>query len=180
MDDEASERVVEPPRRRRHLLRHSGHLRRADSEEFLGRALGGRRDDVPIVATKFGMRRGRQERGSRRLRHAGTRSEPSRLGTDLHRPLPAAPARPEDANRRDDRALDDLVKAGKVRETGCSNFTGWTSERGAGTIAEKHNAVHHRAEPLQPAAARPSEAVGPVCEKMGWHCCPTSRWRAGC
>ena len=44
----------------------------------------------------------------------------------LHRPLPAARLRRADAGRgRRSSTLDDLVRAGKIRYIGCSNFSGW-------------------------------------------------------
>jgi len=103
------------------------------SEERLGRLLSGRRDDV-IVATKFGgdvRRRGLSNgddwgaRGSRRYVLRAVEASLRRLGTDwidlyqLHWPDPATPIEETLA------ALDDLVRAGKVRYVGSSNFTGW-------------------------------------------------------
>jgi aryl-alcohol dehydrogenase-like predicted oxidoreductase len=92
------------------------------SEEFLGRALGHRRDDV-AVATKFGMPVDEQRRGAKPayVRQA-VEDSLRRLGTDridlyqLHQPDPETPI--EDTLG----ALDELVRAGKVREIGCSNF----------------------------------------------------------
>jgi aryl-alcohol dehydrogenase-like predicted oxidoreductase len=100
------------------------------SEELLGKALGSRRDDV-VVATKFGMdMRGANgpdwaARGSRRYVHKAVEASLRRLGTDhidlyqLHTPDPATPI--EETLQ----ALDDLVRAGKVRYIGSSNFDGW-------------------------------------------------------
>jgi aryl-alcohol dehydrogenase-like predicted oxidoreductase len=93
------------------------------SEEFLGRALAGRRDAV-VVATKFGLeidaeRRGARPEYVRRAAEASLR----RLGTDridlyqLHRPDPEVPIADTLG------ALDELVRAGKVVEIGCSNFS---------------------------------------------------------
>ncbi len=93
------------------------------SEEFLGRALGQRREEV-LLATKFGskmdeLRRGASPAYVRRAVEDSLR----RLGTDridlyqLHRPDPDVPL--EDTLG----ALDELVRAGKVREIGCSNFS---------------------------------------------------------
>ena len=92
------------------------------SEEFLGRALTGKRDSV-VVATKFGMQLDEQRKGARPeyVRHA-VEASLKRLGTDcidlyqLHRPDPTVPIAETLA------ALDELVKAGKVREIGSSNF----------------------------------------------------------
>ncbi|HEY2357170.1 MAG TPA: aldo/keto reductase [Phenylobacterium sp.] len=97
------------------------------SEEFLGKALGKRRGDI-VLATKFGMRIGDDERrrgGSRRWIMQAVEDSLSRLGTDwidlyqFHSPDPDTPI---DETLR---ALDDLVTQGKVRYIGNSNFTGW-------------------------------------------------------
>ncbi|MEO8201730.1 MAG: aldo/keto reductase [Gemmatimonadota bacterium] len=93
------------------------------SEEYLGRALGPRRADV-VLATKFGMEVDPRRKGARPeyLRHA-LEDSLRRLRTDfvdlyqLHQPDPTVPIADTLG------ALDDLVKAGKVRETGCSNFS---------------------------------------------------------
>ena len=105
------------------------------SEELLGRALGGRRDQV-IVATKFGMPMGDGQAGAAPdYVRAACDDSLRRLGTDVidlyqqHAPDPAVPI--EDTLG----ALRELVDAGKVREIGCSNFTpemldasrGWVS-----------------------------------------------------
>ncbi|THD71105.1 aldo/keto reductase [Phenylobacterium sp.] len=97
------------------------------SEEFLGKALGKRRGDV-VLATKFGMRIGDDDRrkgGSRRWIMTAVEDSLKRLGTDwidlyqFHQPDPDTPI---DETLR---ALDDLVTQGKVRYIGNSNFTGW-------------------------------------------------------
>jgi aryl-alcohol dehydrogenase-like predicted oxidoreductase len=93
------------------------------SEEFLGRALGARRDAV-VIATKFGgvMEGGGKGASPEYIRRAAEASL-HRLGTDridlyqLHYPDPDV--RIEDTLG----ALGDLVEAGKVREIGCSNFS---------------------------------------------------------
>ena len=93
------------------------------SEELLGRFLGRRRPDV-IIATKFGQEMEGQGRGARPeyIRKAFDASL-RRLGTDYvdlyqqHIPDPDVPIAETLG------ALDQLVKAGKVREIGCSNFS---------------------------------------------------------
>jgi aryl-alcohol dehydrogenase-like predicted oxidoreductase len=93
------------------------------SEEFLGRALGKRRRDV-VIATKFGWMIDESRKGAKPdyVKRAAEDSL-KRLGTDyidlyqLHKPDPTVPIADTLG------ALDELVKAGKVREIGCSNFT---------------------------------------------------------
>lgn len=100
----------------------SGHGR---SEEFLGAAVRGRRDEV-IIATKFGNPMGddpRNRGGGERWVRIAIEDSLRRLGTDhidlyqIHRPDPDTPIAETLS------VLDDLVKEGKVREAGCSNFT---------------------------------------------------------
>jgi len=97
------------------------------SEEYLGKALESRRADV-VVATKFGMPMGEgplRRGGSRRWVVQAAENSLRRLGTDhidlyqIHFPDAGTPI--EETLR----ALDDLVRQGKVRYVGCSNFSGW-------------------------------------------------------
>lgn len=99
----------------------------AGSEEYLGRILGARRKDI-VLATKFGnpMDAERTMLGaSRRYIMSAVEASLRRLGTDwidllqVHRPDPLTPI--EETLR----ALDDLVRHGKVRYIGCSNFSPW-------------------------------------------------------
>ena len=95
------------------------------SEECLGEVLGERRKHV-VLATKFGLlpdARGRPTGASRRAVIAALEASLKRLRTDwidlyqLHRPDAATPI--EETLR----ALDDLVRGGKVRHIGCSNLS---------------------------------------------------------
>jgi len=109
----------------------------ARSEEMLGNALGRRRDEV-VIATKWGMGDGTKLPAGASAASIGTAIEGSlrRLGTDridlyqLHAP--------DDATPHDEtlEALDRLVREGKVREIGCSNFDGGRLDDAAAT-AEK-------------------------------------------
>jgi aryl-alcohol dehydrogenase-like predicted oxidoreductase len=97
------------------------------SEEILGKAIKGRRDQV-IISTKATFRSGPGENDVGSSRHHLIRAcEASlrRLGTDyidlyqLHGFDALTPV--EEALS----TLDDLVRSGKVRYMGCSNFSGW-------------------------------------------------------
>jgi aryl-alcohol dehydrogenase-like predicted oxidoreductase len=116
------------------------------SEERLGEILQGRRDDV-ILATKFGSdvrKRGLSNgedwgaRGSRRYVVRAVESSLRRLRTDwidlyqLHWPDPATPIEETLA------ALDDLVRAGKVRYLGSSNMRGWQVAEAEWTARTRH------------------------------------------
>jgi aryl-alcohol dehydrogenase-like predicted oxidoreductase len=104
------------------------------SEETLGAILGSRRQEI-VLATKFGMpmdadgiRRG----ASRRYIREAVEASLSRLRTDhidlyqVHTPDPDTPI---DETLR---ALDDLIRDGKVLYAGCSNFPAWQ-------VAEAHH-----------------------------------------
>ncbi|MDP5225876.1 MULTISPECIES: aldo/keto reductase [Arthrobacter] len=100
------------------------------SEEMLGKALRGRREDI-VLATKFGMDMqgvngaDHGARGSRRYIIRSVEASLKRLGTEwidlyqFHTPDDLTPV--EETLR----ALDDLVTSGKVRYIGHSNRAGW-------------------------------------------------------
>lgn len=103
---------------------------RGTSESLLGEFVKGTRDDI-VIATKFGMDmegiNGADwgARGSRRYIRRAVEASLRRLGTDwidlyqLHEPDPGTPV--EETLE----ALTDLVREGKVRYIGCSNFAAW-------------------------------------------------------
>jgi aryl-alcohol dehydrogenase-like predicted oxidoreductase len=100
---------------------------RGGSETMLGKALGPRRKDV-IVASKFGMAMGDgpfMKGASRRYIMAAAEASLKRLNTDymdlyqIHFPDPETPQEETLG------ALNDLVRAGKVRYIGSSNFAGY-------------------------------------------------------
>lgn len=97
------------------------------SEEYIGEAVKGRRDDV-IIATKFSspMGEGPNRRGgSRSYIRRAVEASLRRLQTDyidlyqMHSPDPETPMEETLS------ALNDLVHEGKVRYIGCSNYAGW-------------------------------------------------------
>jgi aryl-alcohol dehydrogenase-like predicted oxidoreductase len=100
---------------------HSG------SETALGELLGAHRKHI-VLATKFGLpldEAGVLKGASRRYIMSAVEASLIRLKTDwidlyqLHRPDPLTPI------EETIRALDDLVRAGKVRYVGCSNLPAW-------------------------------------------------------
>ena len=111
-----------------------------ESETLLGKSLGGRRHEV-VLATKVRgrMGRGANDVGLSRL-HIMQAVEASltRLGTDyidlyqIHRFDTVT-------NLEDTlRALDDLVRAGKVRYIGCSNLSAWQIMKSLGISRAQH------------------------------------------
>jgi aryl-alcohol dehydrogenase-like predicted oxidoreductase len=97
---------------------------RGGSETVMGQILGDRRKDI-VLASKFGMAMDDREKTGASRRYIMTAIEASlkRLKTDwldlyqVHRHDALTPI--EETLR----ALDDLVRSGKVRYAGCSNFS---------------------------------------------------------
>jgi aryl-alcohol dehydrogenase-like predicted oxidoreductase len=136
------------------------------SEEFLGQALGNRRGRI-VLATKFGMKFDDQRQGAKPayIRQA-VEDSLRRLRTDhidlyqLHQPDASTPLADTLG------ALNELVRAGKVREIGCSNFSAGQikeAESAAGSGArfvsvQNHYNLLHR---------EPEAAVLPECVSEG-------------
>jgi aryl-alcohol dehydrogenase-like predicted oxidoreductase len=145
------------------------------SEEFIGKALKGRRSAM-IVATKFGVAVGegnqqfasKEGLGARAYVMKSVDASLKRLNTDyidlyqFHRPDPTTPM--EETLR----AMDDLVKAGKVRFIGGSNLPAWELcealwiSRSAGlqsfaTVQPRYNLIDRHCE----------EELVPCCESYG-------------
>ena len=116
-----------------------GNGNRGEGEEILAKCLGDRRKDI-VLATKCGLpmdEAGTLKGASRRYVLSAVEASLKRLQTDwidlyiIHRPDPLTPI--EETLR----ALDDLVRAGKIRYTGCSRFEAWQ-------VVEAHRtAAHH-------------------------------------
>lgn len=114
------------------------------SEIALGQILGDRRKDI-VLATKFAspLHREKDSRysGSRRYVMEAVENSLRRLRTEwidlyqYHFPDPRTPI--EETLR----ALDDLVKQGKVRYIGCSNLPAWQLVDAAWT--SRHHGLHH-------------------------------------
>jgi len=132
------------------------------SEEFIGRALEGRRDGV-LIATKFGKpmdERHEERRGSRDYIRWAVEGSLRRLRTDvidvyqMHEPDEGTPIEETLA------ALEELVEEGTVRYLGSSNFSAEQIEE-AGTrfvSAQNHYSLVER---------EVEDEILPVCERLG-------------
>ncbi|MEV6631449.1 aldo/keto reductase [Actinoplanes sp. NPDC051470] len=143
------------------------------SEEFLGAALKGRRDEV-VLATKFGMDmeglngNDRGVRGSRSYIIRAVEASLRRLDTDhldlyqMHEPDPGTPIDETLA------ALDHLVRSGKVRYLGNSNFAGWQIADADWTARAAGLTPFISAQNQYSLLAREAEQeVVPACEHFG-------------
>ena len=124
------------------------------SEELLGAALKGRRDEV-VVATKFGMDMAGANGpdwgalGARRYIHRAVEASRTPIEETLS-------------------TLDDLVRAGKVRYLGNSNFAGWQIADAAWTARTGHLTPFVSAQNQYNLVARDAETeVIPACERFG-------------
>lgn len=140
------------------------------SEEYLGKALKGRRSGA-LIATKFGMlwEEGPHGKGGSR-KHIMDSLEGSlqRLDTDyidlyqIHRQDPDTPI---DETLR---ALDDAIRDGKVRYIGCSNFDAWRIADAAWVSEHYGLARFVSAQPEYSMVVRDIEAeILPACEQYG-------------
>jgi aryl-alcohol dehydrogenase-like predicted oxidoreductase len=137
------------------------------SEEFLGRALGRHRDEV-VVATKFGMAVDAERKGAKPdYVHRALEDSLRRLGTDridlymLHAPDADTPIADTLA------ALDECVRAGKVRQIACSNFSAAqlrAAEAAAGDGAARFVAVQNEYSLVQ---REPEREVLAECRRTG-------------
>ena len=137
------------------------------SEEYLGRALKGRREKV-LIATKFGMKMADGKEGAKPayIRQAAEDSL-RRLGTghidlyQIHKPDASTPIADTLG------ALDELVKAGKVREIGCSNFSAAQLREAAQVAARSSSARFVSVQNNYSLLHREPEAeVLPECEDL--------------
>jgi aryl-alcohol dehydrogenase-like predicted oxidoreductase len=143
---------------------------RGNSESYLGRILGERRKDI-VLATKFARPMngsGRFEGASRRYIMAAVEASLTRLQTDWidlyqqHQPDPSTPI--EETLR----ALDDLVRQGKVRYIGCSTLPAWQVVEAQWTA--RHQGLNHFVscqEEYSLLARGLDDAMMPVLESYG-------------
>ncbi|HEU5002231.1 MAG TPA: aldo/keto reductase [Actinomycetota bacterium] len=139
------------------------------SEEIIGRALRGRRDEVVLATMYSSMSKGPNERGNSRLWiMRSVESSLRRLKTDyldlyqLHRPDPATDI--EETLT----ALDDLVHQGKICYVGSSTFPGWELVE-AYWVSDKRGLARVTCEqtPYSIFAREPERDVFPVTQRYG-------------
>jgi len=141
------------------------------SEEFIGRAVAGRRDQV-VIATKFGWGRGFGDnaaaRGSAAYVRGAIEGSLRRLGTDYvdlyqcHRPDGVTPI---DETLG---AMSELVREGKVRWIGSSNFSAEQVREADQVSAGKGLAAFVSAQNGYSWLDREVEAeLLPVCDELG-------------
>ena len=137
------------------------------SEEYIGRAIAGRRDDV-VIATKFGKPVDEERRGARpEYVKQAVEDSLRRLRTEyidlyqIHEPDPSVPIEETLG------ALNELVHEGKVREIGCSNFSAdelRAAEASAPAGGARFVSVQNEYSLLH---RGPEDDVIPLCEQLG-------------
>jgi aryl-alcohol dehydrogenase-like predicted oxidoreductase len=140
------------------------------SEEFIGRALEGRRDRV-LIATKFGKEMDENpsdRRGSRDYVRAAVDASLRRLRTDvidvyqMHEPDPNTPLEETLG------ALHELVQEGKVRHIGSSNYSAQQIEEADAVARERGLTRFVSAQNHYSLVERGIEDdVLPACERLG-------------
>jgi aryl-alcohol dehydrogenase-like predicted oxidoreductase len=142
---------------------------RGGSEEIIGRALEGRRDEV-VLATKFGhdLGDGETRRGSREYIRRAVESSLRRLRTDridlyqYHRPDGVT------SLEETLEALHELVQEGVVRAIGSSNFTAALVEEAHAVAAERGLTPFATEQSEYSWLRRDAEAeLLPACERLG-------------
>jgi aryl-alcohol dehydrogenase-like predicted oxidoreductase len=141
-----------------------------ESEEMVGRAIVGRRDDI-VLATKAGLPMGDERNhlgGSRRWLMSGLDASLRRLGVDhvdlyqVHRWDPAA------SDEETLSALTDLQRAGKVRYFGSSTFPAYRIVQAQWASGAHHLGRYVTEQPSYSILQRGIEAhVLPVTEEYG-------------
>ncbi|HZF16282.1 MAG TPA: aldo/keto reductase [Steroidobacteraceae bacterium] len=141
-----------------------------EAEKILGKAIGAKRKEV-VIATKVGNRMGPSliETGlSRRHIHAACDGSLARLGTDyidvylVHKVDPITPI------EETIEALEDLVRQGKVRYVGFSNWPAWMAAKAIGIQRARGWSQFRAAEMYYSLVGRDLEhEVAPLCADAG-------------
>jgi aryl-alcohol dehydrogenase-like predicted oxidoreductase len=129
------------------------------AEEILGRLISGCRDEVVITSKVYFPTGGDVNAGGASRHHIMNAVEASlkRLDTDhidiyfIHRYDDTIPL--EETLR----ALDDLIRQGKIRYAGASNFTAWQTEKALGISAREGLYPFHCIQPMYNLVKRMAE-----------------------
>jgi aryl-alcohol dehydrogenase-like predicted oxidoreductase len=152
------------------------------SEEYVGKALADRRERA-IITSKVAMKTGEgpNDKGLSRAHIIdGVDASLRRLGTEYMDLLQVHQWDAETPIEETMRALDDLVRGGKVRYIGCSNFTAWQLVWSLWT-SERHNlAAFVSVQPRYSLVDRAIEKeLLPACQQFGAGIIPYSPLAGG-
>jgi aryl-alcohol dehydrogenase-like predicted oxidoreductase len=141
-----------------------------ESEEMVGKAIAGRRDDI-VLATKAAMPMGEERNhrgGSRRWLFTALDDSLRRLGVehvDLYQVHRWDPATGDEETLS---ALTDLQRAGKIRYFGCSTFPAYRIVQAEWAARERHLSRYVTEQPSYSILQRGIEShVLPVTEQYG-------------
>jgi len=152
------------------------------SEQFVGKALTGRRDRA-LIASKvvMPMGEGPNDRGASRGHIMdGVHASLRRLGTDYIDLLQLHQWDAETPIEETMRALDDLVRGGQVRYIGCSNYTAWQLVWSLGVSERQHFVSFVSVQPRYSLVDRSIEAeLLPACREFGIGIIPYSPLAGG-
>ena len=156
---------------------------RGASEEVVGRWLKGKRRDDFVIATKvrFPVGEGPNDVGlSRKHILAGVEASLRRLGADyldLYQVHCWDRGTPLEETLS---TLDNLVRSGKVRYIGASNFTGWQLQKAIDLSRQMHWEPFTCLQPLYNLLDRSTEwELLPICQNEGLGVIPWSPLRGG-
>ena len=155
---------------------------RGHSEEYIGQAIKGKRANL-VIATKFANPMGEdpnERGGSRRYVMQAVDASLKRLQTDyidlyqMHIPDRSTPI------GETLRALEDLIRAGKVRYIGCSNFAAWQMCEAIWVSRTNNLHTFVSAQPMYNLLARQIEReLVPCCQAYGIGIIPYSPLASG-
>ena len=157
----------------------TSYLGEGHSEELLGVALRGRRDEAVLATNSNNDEHNPGEAGARSPLVAALEASLQRLGTDhidLYQQHFPDPCLPVDETLD---ALDRLVRAGKVREIGWCNVSAGSVEQATRARTRAPNGfVPFVPAPVQrPRATRPRRARGTEAKRRGAHrLLPAGQW----
>jgi len=135
------------------------------SETFLGRVLAGRRDRI-VLATKFGkpMGDGAERRGSRKYILHAVDASLERLQTDVIDLYQHHEEDPETPLEETVETLDELVRVGKIRTWGTSNYRPETLVRAKELASDAYVSEQSEYSWLH---REPEAELLPTCERLG-------------